>query len=141
MKYLGIDLGNQRVGLAISDQTNTIASPYKVIPFTTLFQELTMIIQKETITDIVIGLPKNMNNTLGLSAQKAQTIAEKIAEQYAVNVHLQDERRSTIAASEYLQRSNMSRKNRRQKIDATAAAIILQTFLDRRDKNGRKNDI
>ncbi len=137
MRFLGIDLGERRVGLAISDKTNLISTPLKVISSEDLLNELKLIVEEYEITDVILGFPKNMNNTLGDSAQKALDIKEKIIEQLKVNVCLQDERRSTIAASKYMTDSNMSRNKRKKNIDSMAAAIILQTYLDRRDKNGR----
>jgi len=141
MRILGIDLGKKKVGIAIADKTAMISNPLKVISREELIQELAKIIKEEKITDIVMGFPKNMNNTLGESAQEAVEVKEKIEEKFAVNVFLQDERRTSIAASEIMKKSNMSRKNRKLKIDEMAAAIILQNYLDRRNKNGRENDI
>ena len=135
MRYLGLDLGGKRVGIAISDKTNTISNPYKVVLEEKLFDELKEIIKQEKITDIIIGFPKNMNNTIGDSAENVLLIKEKIKNNFAVRVYLQDERRSTIAANEIMQKSNMTRRKRRQKVDEMAAAIILQTFLDRSGKN------
>lgn len=137
MRFLGIDLGEKRVGLAVSDKTNLISTPLKVITSENLLSELKLIVEEYKITDVILGFPKNMNNTLGDSAQKALDIKEEIIEQLKVNVCLQDERRSTIAANKYMTDSNMSRNNRKKNIDSMAAAIILQTYLDRRDKNGR----
>jgi len=135
MRYLGLDLGDKRVGVAISDKTNTISNPYQIISQENLFNELETIINQENITDIVIGFPKNMNNTVGESAKNVLLVKEKIENNFAVKVYLQDERRTTIAANEIMQQSNMTRRKRRQKVDEMAAAIILQTFLDRSEKN------
>ncbi len=140
MRYLGLDLGKKRIGIALSDKTGTISTPYKVILSDDLFAELKEIINFEKITDIIIGFPKNMNNTIGPSAKEALTIKKEIEKQFLVNVYLQDERRTTIAANETMQQSNVAKKKRKQKVDQMAASIILQTFLDRREKNGRKND-
>ncbi len=139
MKFLGIDLGEKRVGLAISDKTAMISSPFKMVERQNLLIELPKIIEKEDITDIVIGLPKHMNNSHGDKSEEALKIKAEIKKLFDVEVHLQDERRSTIAADEIMKKSNMSRKKRKSKIDEMAAAIILQNFLDRREKDEKTN--
>ncbi len=141
MKILGVDLGKKRVGLAITDKTGLISIPWRTVERENLYIDLAKIIEEEQISDIVLGLPKNMNNTLGDSAQEVLEVKKNIKEKFSVNVYLQDERRTSIAASEIMKDSNMARKNRKAKIDEMAAAIILQNFLDRRNKNGRKNDV
>lgn len=134
MRYLGIDLGTKRVGIAISDLTGIIASPLvTLILDDNIIGNIEKIIKENKITDIVLGLPKNMNNSLGESANNAIEFSKKL-ESFNVNVHLQDERRTTILASNYMIDSNMSRKNRKTKIDEMAASIILQSYLDRKGK-------
>lgn len=139
MKFLGIDLGEKRVGLAISDKTATISSPFKMVNRDNLLTELNDIIKEEQITDIVIGLPKHMNNSLGDKAEEVLEIKELLKQKFPVEVYLQDERRSTIAASEIMLQSKMRKQKRKAKIDEMAAAVILQSFLDRRNKDEKAN--
>lgn len=137
MKYLGLDLGTRTLGIAISDLTHTIATTYKTIRYEEgnyefLINQLDEIIKKENIEKIILGLPKNMNNTLGESANRCLSFKEKIENELKLEVIMQDERLTTIEATNYMIEANISRKKRKQKIDSLAANIILQTYLDRK---------
>lgn len=137
MKYLGLDLGTRTLGLAISDLTHTIASTYKTIhyeenDYDSLIQELKIIILEEKIEKLILGLPKNMNNTIGESAERCLKFKEKIEKDLAIQVIMQDERLTTVEATNYMLEANISRKKRKQKIDSLAANIILQSYLDRK---------
>ena len=136
MRYLGLDLGTRTLGISISDKTNTIASVYKTIRFEekeyeALFEPLKKIIDEEKISKLVLGLPKNMNNSLGFRAEETMLFKEKLEKKLNIEVVLQDERLTTVEANNYLLKSDMSRKKRKQKIDSLAANIILQTYLDK----------
>lgn len=133
MRYLGIDLGTKRVGLAMSDLTNLIASPYDVVNFEDSLNIIKNLVLEYKITDLVVGIPKNMNNTIGESALNALEYSEKLKE-LEVAVHLIDERRTTILANNFMIDSNMSKKNRKSKVDSFAASIILQTYLDKKGR-------
>lgn len=137
MKYLGLDLGTRTLGLAISDLTHTIASTYKTIRYEEndydyLLQELKKIIEQEKIEKLVLGLPKNMNNTIGESAERCLNFKKLLEDNLKIVVEMQDERLTTVEATNYMIEANMSRKKRKQKIDSLAANIILQTYLDRK---------
>lgn len=137
MKYLGLDLGTRTLGLSISDLTHTIASTYKTIRYEEndydyLLQELKKIIEQEKIEKLVLGLPKNMNNTIGESAERCLNFKKLLEEKLKIVVEMQDERLTTVEAHNYMIEANMSRKKRKQKIDSLAANIILQTYLDRK---------
>lgn len=141
MRCLGLDLGTKTLGLAMSDKTNFIASPYRVLRwdgenYELLFKDLDSIIKDNNITDLVLGLPKNMNNTLGDRAETTIMFQKKIEELFNIEVILQDERLSTVAAHNYLLEADMSRKKRKKVVDKMAANIILQTYLD--IEKGRK---
>lgn len=138
MRYLGLDLGTKTLGVSISDQTHTIATSYKTIRYTDyeeLFIELTKIIKEFNIKKIVLGYPKNMNNTIGPKAILTEEFKTKLEDLFKLEVILQDERLTTVEATNYMLQADISRKKRKQKIDSLAATIILQTYLDRRDKN------
>jgi putative Holliday junction resolvase len=148
MRIIGLDLGTRTLGIAISDQTETIATYYKTIrfmegDFMSALEEVKKIINEENIGLIVLGLPKNMNNSVGESAIRTLNFKEKLEELCNLPVEVQDERLSTVEANHYLVASDMSRKKRKKKIDGVAASIILQTFLDKRKvvMHGRKDDI
>ncbi len=137
MRCLGLDLGTKTLGLAMSDKSNLIASPYKVLRwdgenYESLFEELDTIINDNAITDLVLGLPKNMNNTLGFAAERSLNFKEALEERYHMEVKLIDERLSTVEATNYLLEADMSRKKRKKVIDGVAASIILDTYLKMR---------
>ena len=134
MRCLGLDLGTKTLGLAMSDKSNMIASLYKVLRwdgenYELLFNELDSIIKDNNITDLVLGLPKNMNNTLGFAAERSLKFKEALESRYNMEVKLIDERLSTMEATNYLLDADMSRKKRKQVIDGVAASIILDTYL------------
>ncbi len=134
MRCLGLDLGTRTLGLAMSDKSNTIASPYKVLRwdgenYDLLFKDLDGIIHDNDITDLVLGLPKNMNNTLGFAAERSLKFKEALENRYGVGVKMIDERLSTVEATNYLLDADMSRKKRKKVVDGVAASIILDTYL------------
>ncbi len=136
MRYLGLDLGTRTLGISKSDATGTIASAYKTIRFndseySELIPELEKIIINEKIEKIILGLPKNMNNTVGERANTTIEFKKMIEEKLNIEVILQDERLSTVEATNYMIEADMSRKKRKKKIDSLAANIILQTYLDK----------
>jgi len=139
MRYLGLDLGTKTLGISLSDVTLTIASSLKTINFKnedydTLLPQIKNIITEYDVTKIILGLPKNMNNSIGERALKTIAFKEKLENYLKCEVILQDERLSSVEANNYLLESDMSRKKRKQKIDSIAANIILQAYLDQNKK-------
>ena len=139
MRYLGLDLGTQTLGLSLSDVTGTIASTYKVIRFNEndfdiLLPQIKEIVLKEGVGELVLGLPKNMNNTIGDRALVTIEFKEKLENYLNMKVNLMDERLSTVSAHNYMISADMSRKKRKEKVDALAANIILQSYLDKKGK-------
>ena len=107
MRCLGLDLGTRTLGLAISDKTNFIASPFKTLrwdgnDYNLLFSELDNIIKEYNITHLVLGLPKNMDNTLGFASERSLKFKEALEDRYKLKVVLIDERLSTVEAENYL---------------------------------------
>lgn len=149
MRYLGLDLGTRTLGISVSDSTLTIASTLKTIRFEendyeSLIEPLKDCIEEYQISKVVLGLPKNMNNSIGDRAQTTLEFKTLIENTLGIEVVMQDERLSTVEATNYLLEADMSRKKRKKKVDAVAANIILQTYLDRegeKKKYGRKDDI
>lgn len=136
-RYLGLDLGTRTLGLSLSDITGTIATTLKTIRFEekdydTLLPILKEMVEQYQVTGIVLGLPKNMNNTLGPRAEETILFQKKLESYLNMNVELQDERLTTVEATNYMLEADLSRKKRKKKIDSLAANIILQTYLDKR---------
>ena len=136
MRYLGLDLGSKTLGIAISDMTNTIASVYTTLYFEdedyhSLILPLKDIILKENITELVLGLPKNMNNTLGERALITLEFKDMIERELEIKVNMEDERLTSVISNNVLIDANVSRKKRKKKVDGMAAVIILQGYLDR----------
>ena len=136
MRYLGLDLGTRTLGTSISDPSATIASAYKTIRFEEknydeLLPQIKNIVDEYNIDKIVLGLPKNMNNSLGFRAQETIGFKEKLENYLNMEIILQDERLSTVEATNYLLEADLSRKKRKKHVDSIAANIILQTYLDR----------
>ena len=131
MRYLSIDYGNKTTGLAICDQTETFVSPLMAIPTSSdLVGKIIDVAKNENVEALVLGLPLNMDDSVGPQAKKVQMFADKLEKQINVPVFFQDERLSTFAARDKMIDMNLTRKGKKRRIDALAAAEILQTFLD-----------
>lgn len=135
MRYLGFDLGTRTLGISISDDTKTIASTLTTLRFNDgeyeeLLPEIDKIVKEHKIEKIILGLPKNMNNTYGERAETTISFQKRLSEYLNLEVILQDERLSTVAAHNYLIEADMSRKKRKKVVDKLSANIILQTYLD-----------
>ena len=139
MRYLAIDYGTKSTGLAICDPSETIVSPLAVLPNgKDLAAKISEIIKTESVSAIVFGLPLNMDGSSGNQAKIVQDFAGNLVKMVTVPVYLQDERLSTFAAQEKLLAADLTRKKKRKRIDAVAAAEILQAFLDsKRPPQGR----
>ena len=132
MKYLAMDLGTKTCGLAISDKLGIISSPYKVLRYNdlnTLIKEILYIIEVEKVDELILGLPKNMNNSLGFASERSLNFKAELEKLTKLPIHLVDERLSTIEAENILISSDTSRMKRKRIIDAYAASIILDTYL------------
>jgi len=141
MRYLGIDLGSKTVGLAMSDTTLTIASTCKTIFFkdedyNSTINEIKDIIKEYNITKIILGLPKNMNNTLGERAEITLKYKELLEKSTDLPVIMFDERLTSVISNSILIEADMSRKKRKKKVDSIAAQIILQDYLNKEKNNG-----
>ena len=137
MRILGLDLGTRTLGLALSDETETIASFYGTLrfldgDFLDAINQLKDIVLKENVSSFVLGLPKNMNNSLGDAAERTFKFKKMLEDTFNMEVFMQDERLTTVLATSYLLEADMSRKKRKAKVDGLSAVLILQTFLDRK---------
>ena len=131
MKYLAIDLGDRRTGLALCDSQETICSPYTVLQARDrLCLRISEIITEERIEALVIGLPLNMDGSEGSQAKKVHEFIKELSQTVSLPIHLQDERLSSFSARGKLTEMGLNQKKQKGRLDAIAAAEILQAFLD-----------
>ena len=133
-RLLGLDVGTKTVGLALSDVTRSIATPYHTIrrsKFTEDASRIQEVIEKNQVGALVIGLPFNLDGSEGPRAQSTRAFARNLAARIAVPIAFWDERLSTAAVERHLIEADASRKRRAEVIDRMAAAYILQGALDR----------
>ena len=142
MRALALDLGTKTLGLALSDKTRTLSSPLTVLRYSNenydyLVEELKKIVKDNEVDTLVLGLPKNMNNSLGFASERSLNFKKKLESAFTLPIILVDERLSTVEAENILIESNMRRNKRKKVIDAAAAMIILETYLGS-EKNEKK---
>lgn len=143
MKYMGLDLGSKTLGIAISDTTKTIANVLTTLRFKdenydSLIEPLKKIVEEENISKIILGYPKNMDNSIGTRALITLEFKDKLERAFDIEVIMEDERLTSVISNNILIAANLSRKKRKRKVDGIAAQIILQGYLDRKgDNNGR----
>lgn len=133
MRALGIDFGLKRVGLAVSDVTGTLVSPYKTIERSTrqaLFDELLEIIQKESVEAIIVGLPLSLDGEDTLTTRQARNFADSLGRRTDLPIHLMDERLTSAQAEEELNAANVRGRKRKLALDSQAAAVILRSWLE-----------
>ncbi len=133
MRILSLDVGDKRIGLALSDPTHTLAQALKVYTRTTMkkdLQEFRNIVADHEVEKIVVGLPKDLSGAVGKRAQAVTDFAKEIEQYTGVPVVLWDERFSTNEANRIFEMAEMSRKKRKPFIDMMASQIILQGYLD-----------
>ena len=142
MRYLGLDLGIKSLGISITDKTNTLVSPFKVIKFNSedyefALEELKKIIKEKDIELVVLGLPKNMDGSIGFAGERSLKF-KKLLENANIKVILEDERMTTLVAEDIIHSNNDNIKNTKNKIDSIAASVILESFLKRRENDIKK---
>lgn len=143
VRYLGLDLGGRRVGVAISDNGGRIASALTTLDgrdIDGLVARIRDLVVEHGVETIVIGQPKNVNGTLGETAAKYAKISELVAARCQIPVVYQDERYTTVEAIKTMVGLGASRKNREHKVDRVAAVLILQTYLDKLSSESRRNE-
>lgn len=132
-RYLGLDLGTKTLGVAITDKSNTIIFPHCTIRFERenydeAIEKLKPIIEKEEITDVAIGLPINMDGSLGFATRRTENFIPKL-KALGVNVFTVDERLTSVEAERLLHDSNLKSKEFKDKVDMEAAVLILESYL------------
>ena len=133
MRIMGLDIGSKTIGVAISDELHLIAQGLFTLKRQGIqndIRELERLIEEHSVEKIVVGLPKNMNNTLGPSANRVLSFIEALKQCIDLPIVTWDERLSTVAAEKVLLEADMSRKKRKRVIDKVAALLILQGYLD-----------
>lgn len=135
MRILGIDHGTKRIGLAISDELGMIAQPLEFVPaepFSGFLEHLKEIIRQKEVELLLVGMPRNMDGSYGPAAMKAQEFVAVLQNSVTVPVKTWDERLTSAQANRFLIEANVRRSKRKEKVDKTAAAILLQSYLDSR---------
>ncbi|MBS5946028.1 MAG: Holliday junction resolvase RuvX [Peptoniphilus harei] len=133
-KILGLDVGDVWIGVAISDALMLTAQPLMTIKRESnkiAYDKIHDIIKENNVEKIVVGLPKNMNNTIGPQSEKVMKFAEKLKNKFNVEIEYVDERMTTLMAEKVLIEGSVRRENRKKYIDKIAATYILQSYLDR----------
>lgn len=135
MRVIGLDLGTKTLGIASSDISQIIASSYKTINFQTddydfAIQELKKVVEALKPEKIILGLPKNMNGSIGFQAEKTLRFKERIEKEIGLEVVMIDERMTSKMAHNIMIQADLSRKKRKTKVDKLAATLILQSYLD-----------
>jgi putative Holliday junction resolvase len=142
LRILGIDLGERRIGLAVSDSLGITAQGLKTIQIQKpedRYTKIMEIIKENKVERLVFGLPKNMNGSLGPQARKVQEYAQKLGQLTNLPIDFEDERLSTVRAEQVLLEADQSRAKRKKSIDRLSAVIILQSYLDRQSLQKKRN--
>lgn len=137
MKIMAVDFGDARTGLAVCDRTEFLASPIGVIhekEFSETVRKVAIAVVEYDVKMVVVGHPLNMDGSVGERAELCEKFADELSESVSVPVKLWDERSTTVSATNYLNQTDTRGKKRKEVIDAVAATIILESFL-----NYRKN--
>ena len=133
MRILALDPGTRRVGVAVSDPLKMIAQPLENIdaePFPAFLARLKELIREKEVELILIGMPRNMDGSYGPAAEKVREFVQVLKEALTIPIRTWDERLSSKQANRYLIEAGMRRDKRKTKVDQTAAAIFLQSYLD-----------
>ena len=133
MRILALDHGTRRIGVAVSDETKTIAQPLEYIPaepFADVLERLKKLLFEKEIDLVLVGLPRNMDGSYGPAAQKVEAFVAVLRGAMTVPIKTWDERLTSSQANRILIQGNVRRKKRKEKVDKMAAAILLQSYLD-----------
>jgi len=142
MRILGIDYGDRRIGLALSDALQLVAGGLETLTNSSrehVLDHLRRLVAEREVSEIVVGLPKNMNGSLGPQAEKTMQFAEEL-KILGRPVHLVDERLTTERAQRVMTDAGLSRQKRHKKVDRMAAQLILQAYLDARAKRRERRE-
>jgi putative Holliday junction resolvase len=138
MRILGIDYGKKRVGLAISSPVGFIAQGLPTIERIDgkdYLEDLADVIKEKEVDEIVVGLPKNMNGSIGEKAEEVLELVETLKSKFNLPVHTFDERLTTVRAHRAMTGAKMSKKRKKKRVDMIAAQFILQAYLDQNSRS------
>ncbi len=138
MKIMAVDFGDARTGLAVCDRTEFLASPIGVIHdynFESTIKKVAVAVTEYDVKKVIVGHPLNMNGTRGERAEKCELFAEKLKALVDVPVMLWDERSTTVSAHQILSDNQTFGKKRKEVVDAVAATLILESYLEYRKNN------
>ena len=133
MRILALDHGTKRIGVAVSDETRTIAQPLEYIlaePFADFLERLKKILAEKEVDFILVGMPRNMDGSYGPAAQKVEVFVAALKSAVTAPIKLWDERLTSAMANRAMIQGGVRRDKRKEKVDAMAAAILLQSYLD-----------
>jgi putative Holliday junction resolvase len=136
-RSLGLDIGDRRIGVAISDPDGILASPFTIINRTDDgldIEAITSIIGHEQVKQIVVGLPRSMDGSLGKQTEKVKVFTQRLCQHTPVPVEFRDERLTTVLAKRLMGTTNTRKTRAKVRDDAAAAALILQGYLDERHR-------
>lgn len=142
MRILGIDYGEKRVGLAISSPVVNIAQGLPTIERMDgkdFLEELASVIKEKEVDEIVVGFPKNMNDTIGSNAEEVLVFVETLKSKFNLPVHTVDERLTTVRAHRAMTGAKMSKKGKKKRVDMIAAQFILQAYLDQKSRSAEQD--
>ncbi len=133
MRVMGLDMGTKRIGVAMSDERGVTATPLKVLKRSgerKVFEELKKLVEEYSVGSVVVGMPLNMDGSVGPKAKGVETFIERLGGELQIPVKAWDERLSTVAVTRVLLEADVSRAGRKRVVDKLAAAYILQGYLD-----------
>lgn len=133
MRILGLDIGDKRIGVALSDPVEIIASPLTVITRdddSVTIDAIVWLVDQYDVKRIVVGLPYSLDGSLGVQASKVKDFVDKLSQSTSARIELRDERLSTVAAGRLLSEAGNKKAGEKSRLDAAAAAFILQGYLD-----------
>lgn len=136
-RVLALDIGDKRIGVALSDPTQTLASPFTIIERTdddTTIQEIVKIISDKDVSYVIVGLPQSLDGSIGYQAEKVQSFTQQLEKRLTIPAEYRDERFTTVAAVQLKREASKGKLSRKTRFDAMAAAIILQEYLDEKAK-------
>jgi putative Holliday junction resolvase len=134
MRILALDHGSKRIGIALSDELKMIAQPLEFVPakpFPDFVSRLRELLDEKEVELILVGMPRNMDGTYGDAAVQVEEFVDSLKSEVSVPVRTWDERLTSAQANRSLIEANVGRQKRKEMVDATAAALLLQSYLDR----------
>jgi putative holliday junction resolvase len=133
MRILALDHGTKRIGVAVSDETRTIAQPLEYIlaePFESFLARLKQLLVDKEVELVLVGMPRNMDGSYGPASQKVEAFVVALKMEITIPIKMMDERLTSKMANRILIQGNVRRDKRKEKVDKMAAAILLQSYLD-----------